>query len=234
MRKKPDNTWRMCVNYIKLNAVTIKDRHPLPDVELLWPQLRGKTMFSKIDMVQAYQIKLKEDRWLTAFTTPTGLYEFVRLPFGLCNASINYSLFFLIYGRDPIIPINISLENNLKPRVMVIDESIGERIRRVVMRSLDTNQAKAKEEEYNKFLPNWIGPFKVLEILSEQTIKIAIPLEMALNNLQSIKNSSNFQANSQDINQDENLYNKESELDQIEDRINRTLNKINIAVIKLN
>ncbi|KAN0022204.1 hypothetical protein ACTFIU_004376 [Dictyostelium citrinum] len=139
------------------------------------------------------------------------------------HASINYSPFFLIYGRDPIIPINISLENNLKPRAMVIDESIGERIRRVVMRSLDTvrknnerakqnqskyynrniknnkpikpndfillkNQSKAKEDEYNKFLPNWIGPFKVLEVLSEQTIKIAIPLEMAINNLQSIKN----------------------------------------------
>ena len=76
------------IDYRRLNNVTIRDAHPLPRVDDLLEALNGSTMFGTLDLRQAYwQIRMHpDDREKTAFVTPHGLYEFVRLPFGLSVA----------------------------------------------------------------------------------------------------------------------------------------------------
>jgi hypothetical protein len=85
---KKDGSRRMCVYYRSLNEVTIKNKYPLPRIEDLFDQMRGATVFSKIDLRSGYhQLKIQtKDIPKTAFTTRYGLYEFLVLYFGLTNA----------------------------------------------------------------------------------------------------------------------------------------------------
>jgi hypothetical protein len=86
--EKKDGTQRMCVDYRSVNEVTIKNKYPLPRIEDLFDQLKGASIFSKIDLRSGYhQLKIWEsDIPKTTFCTRYGLYEYTMMSFGLTNA----------------------------------------------------------------------------------------------------------------------------------------------------
>ncbi|KAG1926094.1 interleukin-1 receptor accessory protein-like 1-A [Pimephales promelas] len=85
---KKDEGVRFCCDYRRLNQVTFKDAYPLPRVEESLDALGNAQLFSTLDLTAGYfQVAVKEsDREKTAVTTPFGLFEWTRMPFGLCNA----------------------------------------------------------------------------------------------------------------------------------------------------
>ncbi|CAG9136407.1 unnamed protein product [Plutella xylostella] len=90
--KKKDGSDRMCVDYRALNAITIKDRYPLPLIDDHIDRLGGSKYFSGIDMASGFhQILLSPDSIeKTAFVTPEGHYEYLKMPYGLANAPVVY------------------------------------------------------------------------------------------------------------------------------------------------
>ncbi|KMQ85704.1 krab-a domain-containing protein [Lasius niger] len=87
MVKKKDGTIRFCVDYRKLNAVTVRDSYLLPRIDDILDQLCGNSWFSTLDLKSGYwQVKIRpENKDKTAFSIGNGLWQFTVMPFGRCN-----------------------------------------------------------------------------------------------------------------------------------------------------
>lgn len=86
--KKKNGDMRLCVDYRSLNAITVKDRYPLPIIDDELSKLAGNSYFSSCDLTQSYhQVPVAPDSIRkTAFITPDSQYEYLRVPFGLANS----------------------------------------------------------------------------------------------------------------------------------------------------
>ena len=88
LARKPGGGLRFCVDYRGLNALTIKNRYPIPLLNETLGKLSNAKIFTKLDIIHAFnRMRIKEGHeWLTAFNTRYGQFEYLVMPFGLCNA----------------------------------------------------------------------------------------------------------------------------------------------------
>jgi hypothetical protein len=131
---KKDGSVRFCVDYRKLNGVTIRDAYPLTRIDDALAAFNGSEYFSTFDCCSGYwQIPMTEaDREKTAFITPDGLFEFNVMPFGLTNAPATFQRFidavlagyhwkFLIVYLDDIIVFSRTFRQHLKDLSQVFE-----------------------------------------------------------------------------------------------------------------
>jgi hypothetical protein len=93
--KRPDGGLRLCVDYRGLNAITIKNRYPLPRIDELMDRISGARFFTKLDLRDAYhRIRIRRgDEWKTAFRTRYGQFEYLVMPFRLTNAPATFQAY---------------------------------------------------------------------------------------------------------------------------------------------
>ena len=86
--KKPDGSLRLCADYRALNRMTVKNRYPLPLISEIMDRIKGTKHFTRLDVRDAFnRIRVAEgEEWKTAFRTRYGHFEYLVMPFGLCNA----------------------------------------------------------------------------------------------------------------------------------------------------
>ena len=106
---KKDRSMRLCVDWRALNDITIKDKFPMPNVRDCLNKLAGSNIFSGVDMAGAFHcVEIeKKDREKTAFQTPFGLFQFIKLGFGLCNGPPTYCRLVAAVLRD--IPLSCAI-----------------------------------------------------------------------------------------------------------------------------
>ncbi|KAL4007957.1 hypothetical protein ACER0C_001809 [Sarotherodon galilaeus] len=126
---KKNGDLRICVDYHWLNARTIKDAHPLPHQSDCLAALGGNAIFSAMDLTSGFYniVMAEEDKKLTAFTTPMGLYEFNRLPQGLCNSPASFMRLMMgIFGDQNFLTLLCYLDD-----LLVYAPSEAEALRRL-------------------------------------------------------------------------------------------------------
>lgn len=144
---KKSGDMRICTDFRWLNAKTVKDAHPLPHQADCLAALGGNAFFSTMDLTSGfYNIPLHEsDRRYTAFTTPLGLYEYNRLPQGLCNSPASFMRMMLSIFGD----LNFSSLLCYLDDLLVFASSEEEALRRlqVVFSRLRANNLKLAQKK---------------------------------------------------------------------------------------
>ncbi|XP_049331323.1 retrovirus-related Pol polyprotein from transposon opus [Astyanax mexicanus] len=142
--QKRDGTIRLCVDYRQLNSKTRKDAYPLPRIEESLDALGGARFFSTLDLASGYnQVPMAEhDKSKTAFCTPFGLFEFNRMPFGLCNAPSTFQrLMERIFGDERFQSLLLYLDD-----IVIFSSTFDLHLQRleVVLKRLQQNNLKLK------------------------------------------------------------------------------------------
>ncbi len=145
--KKKDGGLRPCIDYRSLNDITIKFRYPLPLVPSALEQLRSSRYFTKLDLRSAYNlIRIREgDEWKTAFSTTSGHYEYLVMPFGLSNSPLVFQAYINDVFRDMLNRGVIVYIDN----IFVYSDSLENHIQQVraVLQRLIEHQLYAKMEK---------------------------------------------------------------------------------------
>jgi hypothetical protein len=157
--KKKDGGLRLCVDYRGINAITIKNRHPLPLIQESLDRLGQATIFTKIDLRDAYhRIRIKEgDEWKTAFRTRYGHFEYTVVPFGLTNAPAIFQAHINKVLADFMDTCCIVYLDDILIFSRTRDEHI-QHVRAIIKRLLAHNLfAKASKCEFHKDRVSFLG-----------------------------------------------------------------------------
>eukprot|EP00877_Chromochloris_zofingiensis_P000206 jgi/Chrzof1/10186/Cz04g31320.t1 len=175
--RKKDGTLRLCIDYRALNAVTVKNRYPLPRIDELFDTVRGASVYTRLDLASAYhQIPMAPgDVHNTAFQTRYGQFEFLVMPFGLCNApSTCQSLMHKIFAPHLDEFVCIYLDD-----ILVYSRSMDEHLEhlRVVLSVLREHKlfAKRKKCEFAKASLSFLG-----HVLSKDGIQVDVSKVQAI------------------------------------------------------
>ena len=124
--RKKDNSIRLCVDYRKLNQRTVRDAFPLPRIVESLDSLHGSTVFSTCDLASGFhQIAMDPDhQHKTAFVTPFGLFEYTRMPFGLCNSPATFQRLMQNVFNDLIFQILLVYLDDIVTYSRTIDDHI--------------------------------------------------------------------------------------------------------------
>lgn len=171
--KKKDDTWRFCVDYRRLNDITIKNKFPLPIIDELLDELAGARFFSKLDLRSGYhQIRMRpKDEDKTAFKTHHGHFQFRVMPFGVTNGPPTFqcliNLVFALATRKYVIPF---LDD-----ILTYSPSFDEHLQhlRQVFTTLRQNQLYAKLSKCSFAQPslNYLGHVICAEGVATETEK---------------------------------------------------------------
>lgn len=148
---KKDQSIRLCVDYRKLNIKTVRDAFPLPRIDESLDALHGAKYFTTLDLASGFhQIAMHEDdRHKPAFSTPFGLYEYTRMPMGLCNSPATFQRLMQQIFNDSAFQILLTYLDDLIGYSKTIDEHL-ERLDKVFTK-LKEHGLKLKGKKCNFF-----------------------------------------------------------------------------------
>lgn len=156
---KKDGSLRPCIDYRGLNDITIKNRYPLPLMSSAFELLQEATVFTKLDLRNAYHlVRIREgDEWKTAFNTTSGHYEYLVLPFGLTNAPAVFQCLVNDVLRDMINKfVFVYLDD-----ILIFSRSLTEHtshVRKVLQRLLENQLfVKAEKCEFHRNSVSFLG-----------------------------------------------------------------------------
>ncbi|KAE8206788.1 hypothetical protein CF327_g7489 [Tilletia walkeri] len=195
---RPDGTFRMCVDYRGINNITIKDRYAIPKIDDLLDRIRGSTIFFKIDLRGAYNLLriFEGEEWKTCFRTRYGSYEYLVMPFGLCNAPSSFQRFMNDIFRDMVdVFVVIYLDD-----ILIFSKTAAEHeehVKKVLERLRSTKLfAKAEKCEFSQesveFLGYRLSKDGVTMVMDKVNSVLSWPEPKKVKELQSFLGFANF------------------------------------------